>query len=584
MAVQPPKFSDGPDEGRSSVLESVKTPPKKMLGEMLVDAGLLTSEQLEPAISEARRLSKRLGEYVVGQGLVSAEDMASTLSLQLDLPIIDLRHQVLQPEALKLVSEEYARQRLLIPIDIEGDSLVVVMADPSNIQVLEDLKARAKMAIKPAIGIPGDILEAINQNYRASDEIEAQVSSMAPSRAGPTAEEALTPDLVAQTPIVRTVDLLIAQAVRDRASDIHLEPEEDHLRVRYRIDGILHEVQTLPSSIHPQLVSRIKVLAGMNIAERRRPQDGQFSVQIEAKDVDFRVASSDSAYGEMMVLRVLDKSLSLYALSDLGFLPEALERYTQMLKTPFGMILVAGPTGSGKTTTLYASVNQFDRKARNIITVEDPIEYHFKGINQIQVNPRADITFASGLRSIMRLDPDVILVGEVRDGETARMATQAALTGHLVVSSIHANDSVGALFRLLDLGVEPFLITSGLIGVVSQRMIRRVCSHCRAMSEARAEEQLTYEEEMGEKRCEFSYGSGCNFCADTGYLGRTGVFEVLMLSEEIRRMILTGASSGEIKARAVSEGMITMRREGMLKVQQGITTPYEVIRAVFSIL
>ncbi len=564
--------------------KTVLAPPQEKLGELLVEAGALVAEQLEAAIVESRRLGKWLGEYLVAEGLVTPADLAMTLSLQLNVPFIDLKRHAVQPQALQLVSEEYARQRNLIPIDVVGDALVVVMADPGNVQVLEDLKARAKMAIQPAVGIPSDIREAINHSYRASGEIEAQVSQVTPPVAEPTIEEALTPDLVAQTPIVRTVDLLIAQAVRDRASDIHMEPQEQHLRVRYRIDGILHEVQTLPLSVHAQLVSRVKVLAGMNIAERRRPQDGQFSVQIEGKDVDFRVATSDSSHGEMMVLRVLDKSLSLFAMTELGFSPEALEHYSRMLRTPFGMILAGGPTGCGKTTTLYASVNQLDRRGRNIVTIEDPIEYQFEDVNQIQVNPRADITFAGGLRSVMRLDPDVILVGEVRDGETATMATQAALTGHLVLSSIHANDAAGVLIRLLDLRVEPFLVSSGLVGVVSQRMIRRVCPHCRSLSEAPAEEQLAYEEELGERRSQFHYGAGCNFCANTGYFGRTGVFEVMVLSEELRRMLLTGASSSELKARAVSEGMITMRRDGMLKAQQGITTPYEVIRAVFSIL
>jgi general secretion pathway protein E len=321
----------------------------------------------------------------------------------------------------------------------------------------------------------------------------------------------------------------------------------------------------------------------MNIAERRRPQDGQFCVQIDGKEVDFRVASCDSAHGEVMVLRVLDKSLSLIALEDLGCLPESLGRYSQMLRTPFGMVLVGGPSGAGKTTTLYASVNELDQKERNTVTVEDPIEYHFDDVTQIQVNPRADITFGSGLRSIMRLDPDVILVGEVRDSETAGMATQAALTGHLVLSSIHANDAVGILFRLIDLGVDPFLISSALVGVVSQRLVRRVCPHCRTLSDVPPQEQAVYEEELGERPEQLYYGAGCNFCANTGYVGRTGVFEVLMLSERLRGMLLKGASSQEMKAQAISEGMITMRRAGMLKVQEGITTPHEVIRNVFSI-
>ncbi len=423
--------------------EPTSAPPEKKLGEILVDADLLTVEQLEQATEEAGRLQIGLLAYLLDEGLVSEEDAAMALSLEINLPIIDLKRHAVQPEALSLVPEEYARQHELIPIDVVGDALVVVMADPTNIDVLEDLRARAKKVIQPAVGIPADIREAIERSYRTSDEIEEQVGKVAPSAAEPQGEEALTPALASQAPIVRTVELLIAQAVRDRASDIHLEPKQDCLRVRYRIDGVLHEAQTLPLSFHPPLVSRLKVIAGMNIAERRRPQDGQFYVQIDGKEIDFRVSTSDSTHGETMVLRVLDKSLSLIALEDLGFLPESLERYSQMLRTPFGMILVGGPTGSGKTTTLYASVNQLDQKGRKIVTIEDPVEYHFDDITQIQVNRQADITFASGLRAIMRLDPDVIVVGEVRDSETAGMATQAALTGHLVLSSIHANDACG---------------------------------------------------------------------------------------------------------------------------------------------
>ncbi len=562
---------------------SASAPPIKKFGEILVDAGLITPEQLILAVDRARQQQKRLGDYLQDEGLVAAEDVALALSLQLNLPIIDLTRQRVQPEALALVPEEYARQHDLIPVDLMGDALVVVMSDPLNIHVLEDLRARARKIIQPAVGIPSDIREAINRNYVEWNEIERQVRMVTP-RAPETAPEEATPAFSAQTPIVRTAELLIAQAVRDRASDIHLEPKEDHLRVRYRIDGYLHEVQTLPLSVHPPLISRLKVLAGMNIAERRRPQDGQFSVRVEGKDVDFRVATSDSAHGEMMVLRVLDKSLSLIALKELGFLPDALEQYTQMLRKPFGMVLVGGPTGSGKTTTLYASLNQLDRKGRNILTIEDPIEYHFEDINQIQVNVQANITFASGLRSTMRLDPDVILVGEVRDTETAAMATQASLTGHLVLSSIHANDAVGILFRLIDLGVEPFLISSALVGVLSQRLMRRVCSHCRALADVPPEEASAYEEEMGERPGKLYYGSGCNFCANTGYAGRTGVFEVLTLSEEIRRLLMKGASSSEIKGQALREGMVPMRRAAMLKVQQGMTTPLEVMRNVYSIM
>jgi general secretion pathway protein E len=564
--------------------EPTSAPPERKLGEILVDADLLTVEQLEQAAEEAGRLQIGLLAYLLDEGMVSPEDAAMALSLEINLPIIDLKRHAVQPEALSLVPEEYARQHELIPIDVVGDALVVVMADPTNITVQEDLRARAKKVIQPAVGIPADIREAINQCYRSSDEIDEQVGRVTPPAAEPGVEKALPPGRAVHAPIVRTVELLIAQAVRDQASDVHLEPREDSLRVRYRIDGVLHEMQTLPMGVHLSLVSRLKVMAGMNIAERRRPQDGQFSVHIDDKEINFRVSTSDSTHGETMVLRVLDKSLSLIALEDLGFLPETLERYSQMLQTPFGMILVGGPTGSGKTTTLYASVNQLDQKGRKIVTIEDPVEYHFDDITQIQVNRQADITFASGLRAIMRLDPDVIVVGEVRDSETAGMAIQAALTGHLVLSSIHANDPVGILFRLIDLGVEPSLISSAPVGMVSQRLVRRVCPHCRTPSDVPPEEQAAYAEELGERPEQLYYGAGCNFCANTGYVGRTGVFEVLMLSEELRGMLLKGASSQEMKTRAISEGMITMRRAGMLKVQEGITTPHEVIRNVFSIV
>jgi general secretion pathway protein E len=563
--------------------KQVLAPQQKKLGEMLIDAGLLSREELEPAIEEARKRQVRLGDYLVEEGLVQAEDLAGTLSRQLGLPIVDLKSHRIQPEALELVPEGYARQNDLIPVELKDGRLVVAMADPGNIQVLEDLENRARMDIQATVGIPSDIRSAINRSYRASGAIEEQISRVVPAHELTPEEEAPGTDAVAQNPIVRTVELLLEQAVRDRASDVHLEPQETGLRVRYRIDGILHNAETLPLGVTRPLLSRLKVLAGMNIAERRRPQDGQFSVQIEGKDVDFRAATSDSVHGEMMVLRVLDKALSLFDLSDLGFSPQSLGLYTKMLKAPFGMLLVGGPTGSGKTTTLYASVNQLDRRTRNVVTIEDPIEYIFEDISQIQVNPRADITFASGLRSIMRLDPDVILVGEVRDGEAAGMATQAALTGHLVLSSIHANDAVGVLFRLVDLGVEPYLISSALVGMVSQRMVRKICTHCRKLSRVPAEGQLVYQEELGERPDQLYYGAGCNICAGTGYLGRTGVFEVMAPSEELRRMYLRGETSGTLRDRAIAEGMITMRHDGMRKVQQGVTTPDEVIRNIFSI-
>jgi len=553
---------------------------RKSLGEMLIEENLITAEQLDKALELQRRQGGKLSEVLVKQGLVKADELAAVLSVQLNVPLIDLKRHQVQPEALRLIPEDMARKHTLIPLDVVGDSLIVVMADPEDIHTIEDIKAQSRMRVEVALGISSDIEQAINLSYRSSGEIDKQVSQFAPP-----AEEAaeVTSELIARTPIAQSLDLLIAQAVRDRASDVHLEPQEDRLRIRYRIDGILHDMFSLPLTGRAPLVSRVKILAGMNIAEKRRPQDGQFSIEVEDRDIDIRAASMETACGERVTLRILDKSLSLFTLPELGFLADALKKYRAMLNSPFGMILVGGPTGSGKTTTLYASINQLDANERNILTVEDPIEYRFMGINQTQVNPKAGITFAGGLRAILRHDPDVILVGEIRDKDTALTAVQAALTGHLVLSSIHANDAVSVLFRLRDLGAEPYLISSTLVGIVAQRMVRRICTHCRAPSQPSIEEQIAYEEEMKEQPTTFYSGAGCNLCANTGYRGRTGLFELLVMSEEIRRMLLSNVSAGDIRAEALKEGMVTMKRDGMLKVKEGITSVSEVLRSVFSI-
>jgi general secretion pathway protein E len=458
------------------------------------------------------------------------------------------------------------------------------MADPDNLYAIEDIRALSRMEVKVLHAALMDVQGAINLHYRAAGEIEKEIRHILPTAVEwVEADDRISSDLIAQAPVVRAVNLLVSQAVKDRASDIHIEPQQDRLRVRYRIDGILHDTLALPLSVHGPMVSRVKVLASMNIAERRRPQDGHFAISVDGTEVDIRVATADTSWGEMAVLRVLDKAMSVMNLPELGFLPGSLKTYQRLIRSPFGMILAAGPTGSGKTTTLYASINQLDSKERNIITIEDPVEYRFANINQMQVNIQADVTFARGLRATMRLDPDVILVGEIRDKETASIAIQAALTGHLVLSTVHANDAVGALFRLMDLGIEPFLITSALVGIIAQRLVRRVCPHCRTLREVPEEEQLMYEKEMGEKRTRFYHGTGCNFCALTGYHGRMGVYEVLVMSQEIRRLVLTGASADVIKDQVIKEGMVTMWRDGMLKVQAGHTTPREILRNVFAI-
>ena len=553
---------------------------KKSLGEIMVEENLITAEQLANALELQRRQGGKLSEILIKQGLVKAEDLAAVLSVQLNVPLIDLKRHKVQPKALRLIPEDMARRHTLIPLDIIGDSLIVVMAYPEDIRTIEDIKAQAKIRVEVALGIPSDIERAIDINYRSSGEIEKQVSQFAPA----AEEEAeVTPELIARTPVAQTLDLLITQAVRDRASDVHIEPQEDRLRIRYRIDGILHDMFSLPLSALTPLVSRVKILAEMNIAEQRRPQDGQFSIKVGDREIDIRAATMETACGERVALRILDKSLSLFTLPELGLLPDALKKYQAMLKSPFGMILVGGPTGSGKTTTLYASINQLDRNKYNILTIEEPIEYRFLDINQTQVNPKAGITFTSGLRATMRHDPDIILVGEIRDKDTATTAVQAALTGHLVLSSIHANDAVSVLFRLMDLGAEPYLISSTLVGIVAQRMVRRICTHCRGRYQPAVEEQIAYEEEFKQQPATFYSGAGCNLCANTGYLGRTGLFEILVISEEIRRMLLGNTSAGDIRAEAIKEGMVTMKRDGMLKVKEGITSVSEVLRSVFSI-
>ena len=551
----------------------------KSLGEMLVEGNFITAEQLEDVLELQRRHGEKLGEILVNQGFVNAEGLAAVLSVQLNVPLIDLKRHMVQPGAVQLIPEDIARKYTVIPLDVIGDSLVVVMADPENIHAVEDIKIQVRMRVEAALGIRSDIEQAIDLNYRSGSEIEKQLSRFAPLIGR---ENEITAELIARTPIAQTLDLIITQAVRDRASDVHIEPQEGRLRLRYRIDGILHDMFSLPRSAEAPLVSRIKIMAEMDIAEQRRPQDGQFSMKIGDKAVDIRAATMETSCGERVTLRILDKSLSLFTLRELGLLPDALKVYQAMMKNPFGMVLVGGPTGSGKTTSLYASINELDRKERNILTIEDPIEYRFVDISQTQVNPKAGITFAGGLRAAMRHDPDIILVGEIRDKDTATTAIQAALTGHLLLSSIHANDAVGVFFRLMDLGIEPYLIASTLVGVVAQRMIRRICTHCRAPSQPSIEEQTAYHEEMKEQPI-FYNGSGCNLCANTGYRGRTGLFELLVMSEEIRRMVLSGASAGDIKAQALREGMVTMKRDGMLKVKEGITSVSEVMRSVFSI-
>jgi len=554
---------------------------KESLGEVLVRIGLIDAEQMQEISEVAGQGEKKLEEVLVEEGYISTRDLMRALSIQLKVPLIDLKRHTISPEILKLVPEELARKYNVLPLDVIGQSLALVMTDAMDVGTIGDIAAVTRMRIEPMMGFPDEIREAIDRNYGATGASEeTTVLETPPEEEAAKLEQLLAEE--AQVPAIRTLNRLILQAIRSRASDIHITPQKDKLYIRYRIDGVLMDKTTLNMQIHDALVSRLKIMSNMNIAERRRPQDGQYTVSVDGKNIDIRVACAGTVYGEMAVLRILRKSASLLELTDLGFFPDTLKRYQQLLKLPFGMILLGGPTGSGKTTTLYASLNQLNSKERNIMTIEDPVEYHLPGINQFQVNPRAEVSFANSLRAFMRLDPDIILVGEIRDTETARIATQAALTGHLVFSSVHANDAVGILFRMQDLGVESYLICSSLAGTIAQRIVRRICPHCREEYEPPPEELAAYKEEMDEPPDKFYRGAGCNLCGGTGFMGQCGVYELMTLSEKVKHLFLENATAMEIHKQAVRDGMETLKHDAMHKVKEGITTIPEVLRNVYS--
>jgi general secretion pathway protein E len=484
VLVASPKLSDEARQFAESqkikVFEATKAPAAKQVAEPQPAKKAASPQSKEPAPVPAPAKATEISHPPpVATG--PASDVAR-LNLKLQSPT---------PEALNLIPERLARKYSAIPLAVNDNTLRVAMSNPDDVLAIQALGAKTKMRIEAVLASVTDVQEAIDFNYKAFGEIGKQFGMMT----GPTVEVTLdraAAEIADDSPVAKALNLLVEEAVKSRSSDIHIEPEADKLRVRYRIDGILHEVTSLPIGAHGPLISRIKILAGMNIADPRRPQDGQFSILTTGRDIDIRVATISTVHGETAVLRLLDKSMAALSLSQLGFLPESQEKFERMLMAPYGMILLSGPTGAGKTTTLYAAVNSLDKVGRNIITIEDPVEYRFQGINQIQINIKAGVTFASGLRAIVRLDPDVILVGEIRDSETAEIATQSALTGHLVLSSVHANDTIGVIFRLIDLGVEPFLICSAVICIAAQRMVRRVCPNCAHKIEASLVEQAAF--------------------------------------------------------------------------------------------
>ena len=549
------------------------------LAQMLVEGGILSSEQVNRAQKDARRERLPLGQILVRDDLVASRVLATLTALHLGLTMVELRSETIDREAVRLVPKEVARKYMVLPVNQRDGHLTVAMTDPTDLQLLQDLAARTGRNIDPVVTTTEDIQEHIDLYYRLSEALETG----APGEDGQPVGR-VTARSVREAGPAQVINLLLRQALQDRASDIHIEPAEDRLRSRFRIDGILHEVMNLPIDMHPTIISRLKIECGMNIAERRRPQDGQLNFEANGREVDVRVAVSGTVTGEMSVLRLLDNAkFTLLGLEQLGFDDESQEQFRKLLRLPYGMIIVCGPTGSGKSTTLYASLMQMNRVENKMISIEDPVEYHMSDVNQMQVHNEAGITFATQLRSILRLDPDVILIGEIRDQETAVIATQAALTGHLVLTSLHANDTVSALIRLRDLGVPPYLIASSVAGLVTQRMVRRVCSTCGALTTRPLAEQQVFAEEMGRTRERFHYGAGCNACAQTGYLGRTGVFEIMTMTDPVRQLFLEDAPRYRLFDQALKDGMTYLRRDGMKKVDAGITTPYEVMRVLFTL-
>ena len=509
--------------------------PRPRMGDLLLRAGLITGVQLDAALEAQRERRKRLGEILREDGVLDEIELAAVVAVQLDTPLVDLRERPSDDAAMRTLGEIDARRLWVLPLAFSGSdeaSLIVATDDPSNESLLDEVALIVGRPVIPMLSLRSEIDDAIRHRYRVTGDLEAQVSAFTSRRpvVAPTPVRTVSSGLegLQDAPVVQIVNLLVAQALRDRASDLHLEPHATGLRIRARVDGILREVAALPADLGPGLVSRIKILAELNIVEKQRAQDGQITFDIDGRKVDIRVATMRTIWGEKVVMRLLDRDRAVLRLTQLGVPAEVRPVYQKLLASRYGMVIVAGPTGSGKTTTLYASISELDRAALNVTTIEDPVEYTFENVNQTQVNPAAHLTFALGLRAILRQDPDVILVGEMRDRETAEIAVQASMTGHLVLSSMHATDAVSALFRLLEMGIEPFLVSASLTGVIGQRLMRRVCSHCRIEIEPTAEE-LGLFETAGLPAVGHAYlGRGCTYCAGTGYLDRIGAYELLL--------------------------------------------------------
>jgi type IV pilus assembly protein PilB len=555
------------------------------IGEILVSEGVITTKQLEEAYRLGRQQRQAVGRTLLSLGYVGQSDLAKAMARRLRLKFVELGADDVDPDAANLVDKKVLRRYGMLPLRVEDGRLVVAMKDPANLHAIEDLRMLSGYTISPVVVAASDLRRVFDRLFGDGDEVaelleEASAEVPKEDRENVELREHRGPS---GAPTVRLVGSILRRAAGDGASDIHLEPRGEELTVRFRVDGVLREVMSVPPALQGGVVARLKVLASLDIAERRLPQDGRFSATLEDGRMDLRVATLPTTFGEKVVLRLLDNADLRTDLRGLGFSPKMLRSYEKVFRRPYGTALVTGPTGSGKSTTLYATLGELNATEKNIVTVEDPVEYRMRGINQVQVNPRIGLTFHSGLRSILRSDPDVVMIGEIRDRETAKTSVEAALTGHLVLATLHTNNAAAAVTRLTDMGVEPFLTASAVDCVIAQRLARRLCERCKRPEDV-GEKAIR---ELGVDGTRFAGGRrnfhaavGCERCSGTGYSGRIGVYEIMLVDEQLRRLILRGASADEIEAAARKAGMIPLREDGLAKAAQGITTVEEVLLTV----
>lgn len=558
---------------------------RKQFGKLLVEAGLITEEQLDEVLGIQKSTGKKLGEILTERGMITKEDIIQVLEFQLGIPHINIDRFDIDKEALKKIPEHMARRHDVMPIRIVDDKLVVAMSDPMNIFAIDDVKLYSGMELTINIASSDDIKKAIGKHY-SSEGAEA-VAEQYKKELVDTAktDESDLNEVVNSAPIVKLVNSIFEQGIKSRASDIHIEPQEKYVRIRYRIDGQLQEVMRYDVNLLPAITTRIKITGNMDIAEKRIPQDGRMTMSVDDNGYDLRLSVLPTVYGEKTVIRITSKTSFVKDKSQLGFYPDDLEKFSAILQNPHGIILVTGPTGSGKSTTLYAAVKDLNNVDTNIITVEDPVESKIEGISQVQVNVKAGLTFAAALRSILRQDPDIIMVGEIRDSETANIAISAAITGHLVLSTLHTNDASSSISRLIDMGVEPFLVGSSVVGIVAQRLVKRVCTKCAEEYSPNEDELKILANELTDEQIgnlKLMKGIGCAYCGHTGYRGRLGTYEILTITPKIRYLINTHGTTDMIKAAAVEEGMKTLRMNCLRLVLDGQTTISEMIRVAYS--